>query len=163
MSGGPSDRKNQGRFIDPGDGLHGGGSTEVLTGSASRTVSRDVLLLDHVFDALAHPRRRYVCYAVLGDGRWSLRDLAAEVATLERADPDVEVSVAERNRVYVSLYHTHVPKLLEDGVLESDDADGTVAAGTHLELVAAALEGVGARLEDDQSPRARRTAGGRRD
>lgn len=111
---------------------------------------RATLELDHVYEALAHPRRRYLCYALLEESTWSLRELATKVAAREADVADRAVSDEQRDRMYVSLYHAHVPKLVDEGVLAFDEASETVTPAGNAKEVLAALAGLGATLGSDQ-------------
>lgn len=77
---------------------------------------------------LADQRRRYVLQCL--DGRstgMALADLATDVAALERdADPR-DVSPDAIERVYVSLYHCHVPKLADGDVVDYREERNTVS------------------------------------
>lgn len=114
-----------------------------------------ILKLDHVYEALAHPRRRYLCYTLLEETTWSLPELARKVAAWEADVADHAVSEEERDRVYVSLYHAHVPKLVDEGVLAFDETTETVTPAGNSEQVFAALAGMGASLDSDQEQHAR--------
>lgn len=72
-----------------------------------------------VFDLLRADRRR-TALAVLEEHRESLRlpDLADEVAVRERGVRLPEVPAEAVKRVYGSLYHRHVPKLSDAGVVD---------------------------------------------
>lgn len=130
-----------------GSGRNGeSASGQSEAGRENGTVPRDVLELDHLFEALAHPRRRYLCYALLESAERSLADLAGSVAAWESDVPEGAVTGEQREEVYLALYHAHVPKLVENGVVTFDEATGTVAPGEHAEQVLAALEEIGARL-----------------
>ncbi len=106
---------------------------------------------DHVFDALGSRRRRYLCYALLGRERVDLDAAAERIAAWEVDDADSRATVEAVDAVRLSLYHVHVPKLVEDDVIRFDpereqirhgpaagpvldalallaDADGSVAA-----------------------------------
>lgn len=117
--------------------------------------SPDVLEVDPVYEALEHSRRRYLCYTLFEGAEWSLTGLATKVAAWESDVPEREVSADDREAVYVSLYHVHVPKLVDVGVIEFDEADETITRGPTAERVLAALEGVGASLDADQEAHAR--------
>jgi hypothetical protein len=115
-------------------------SADDVPGEQSPGVSRDVLEPDRVFETLDHPRRRYVCSLLREDDEWSLSALARNVAALETDQPENEVSDAHRDRVHVSLYHSHVPKLADCGVV-SFDADGKrLSAAEHADRALAVLE-----------------------
>ncbi|WP_336022332.1 DUF7344 domain-containing protein [Halobellus salinisoli] len=112
--------------------------------------------LDHVYEALAHPRRRYLCYTLLEDTEWSLTALATKVAAWEAETAERAVDDHECDRVYVALYHAHVPKLVDEGIIAFDEATGTITAAENAGQVLAALEGMGASLDAAQETHARR-------
>ncbi|MCU4754108.1 hypothetical protein OB919_19345 [Halobacteria archaeon AArc-curdl1] len=135
-----------------GDSEHG-----KLTGSkpGTQSLTRDVLELDHVYEALGHPRRRYLCYTLLENTEWSTTELSTKIAAWEREVPDHKVTDDQRERVYVSLYHTHIPKLVDEGILSFDDASETITPASNAEQVLGALEGMGATLDSEQEQHAR--------
>jgi hypothetical protein len=94
---------------------------------------------------LAEPRRRYAL-SVLASGpecRTSFEDLAIGVTAFERANADDETPDAPSEEVEVTLYHCHLPKLEEVGLVEPDyDPDGHVAL-TEMGLECAEALGVG--------------------
>lgn len=70
-------------------------------------------------DVVTDQRRRNVLQCLDGrDDGLALADLANDVAALERETNRDDVAPAFVERVYVSLYHCHVPKLAEAGVVE---------------------------------------------
>lgn len=117
----------------------------------------EVLELDFVYEALAHPRRRYLCYSLLSSTRWTLTELATKLAAWEREIPEEGVSDVERDEMYVSLYHVHVPKLVELDVVEFDDGvdEEVIVADTNAAIVLAVLQGAGASLDAIQETHAR--------
>ena len=78
-----------------------------------------VLELPQVYDALCHPRRRYVCHLLSEDDRWSVAEWAERIAAWEADVPGDAVTEHRRERVAVSLYHSHLPKLAADDVVDS--------------------------------------------
>lgn len=139
---------------------------EAESGDASRSESaagapsgqlppQAVLELDHVYEALAHLRRRYLCYTLLEDTEWSLTDLSTKVAAWEHDVPEREVTDSQRKRVSVSLSHAHVPKLVDVGVVAFDEPTETLTAAENAEPVLSALRGVGASLDASQEAHAR--------
>lgn len=95
---------------------------------ANRTVD---LTPAQLFDVLGSQRRRTLIRALDKDfdGEAPVPDLAEYVAAVENRhdDPDA-VSREERKRVYVSLHQTHVPALVEMGVVRYRDDDGAVVS-----------------------------------
>lgn len=114
-----------------------------------------VLSIDHVYTALAHPRRRYLCYTLHEATEWTLSELATKIAAWEHDVPEHAVSERQREDVYVSLFHAHVPKLVDEGVITYDPDAETIRAGEHAEQVLAALNGMGASLDAAQETHAR--------
>lgn len=101
----------------------------------------DALSLDALFDALADRRRRYVLHC-LRESRtpMALADLADEVATREQEAPISEVPAEEVKRVYVSLYHAHVPKLADASIVEYSQQRDLVALSENSERIEPLLE-----------------------
>ena len=114
-----------------------------------------ILEIEPVYQALGHPRRRYLCYTLYEDTEWSLTDLATKIAAWENDIPDHAVTENQREEVYVSLYHAHVPKLVDEGVITFDEATERITAAEHAEQVLTALEGMGASLNSRQETHAR--------
>ncbi|WP_254524836.1 DUF7344 domain-containing protein [Natrinema caseinilyticum] len=114
-----------------------------------------ILEIEPVYEALGHPRRRYLCYTLLEDTEWSLSDLATKIAAWENEVPEHAVTEDQREEVYVSLYHAHVPKLIDEDVVAFDEATETITTAEHAEQVLAALEGMGASLDTNQETHAR--------
>ena len=108
-----------------------------------------------MYDALALPRRRYLCYTLLEDSEWSLTDLASKVASWENSMPEHEVTDDQRDKVYVSLYHAHVPKLVDLGVISFDERTETITPAETATQVLTALQGMGASLNNCQESHAR--------
>lgn len=98
--------------------------SELVGCAAAPRIVGDSSLLDEL---LGHARRRYVCDALLLDSEWSLDDLATSITAWEKQIPEGEVSRAEREQVYVSLFHAHVPKLVERGMVSFDPVSETVS------------------------------------
>ena len=78
--------------------------------------------IDTALSLLANERRRMtIRYAIeRAEGVFDLNDVARYIATHENG-PDYTGS--ERKTVYISLYQTHVDKLVDAGVLERVDDD----------------------------------------
>lgn len=116
---------------------------------------QEVLDLDHVYEALGHPRRRYLCYTLCVETEWTLDDLAVKIAAWEWDIPEQDVSEAIRDSVYVSLHHAHVPKLVDEGVITFDQSTETIRAAGNAVQVLSALEGVGGSIDSRQETHAR--------
>lgn len=87
------------------------GGSDDATGQSASTV----------FDLLASERRRYLLVALMEHGPTiALPDLADEVATREYAVPFSEIPEEDVLDIYSLLYHKHVPKLVDAGVVAYD-------------------------------------------
>lgn len=98
--------------------------------------------LDVLFDLLADGRRRAAYFTLVTHEALSLPDLADEVAVAERGRTLSNIDPDDVLQVYLSLYHTHVPKLADAGVAEYEQEDDYVAltaTGRALESPARAL------------------------
>lgn len=83
---------------------------------------------DELFRILSNSRRRYIIYYLHEAGdEMSLKELAARIAAVENGTSVDEVTDEERQRVYISLYQTHLPKLEEAGIVSYDDEERIVA------------------------------------
>jgi hypothetical protein len=117
--------------------------------------SSDILEIEPVYEALGHPRRRYLCYTLLENTEWSLTDLATKIAAWENDVSEHAVTEDQREEVYVALYHAHVPKLVDEGVITFDEETEQISTAEHAGQVLAALEGMGASLNSEQETHAR--------
>ena len=75
-------------------------------------ISETILELQPVFEAIAHPRRRYLVYTLAEATEWSLDDLATKLAAWETDSVETNIATLTRQEMYTSLYHTHVPNSL---------------------------------------------------
>lgn len=91
-------------------------------------MSRDRDQLSALYSCLAHQRRRHVLLSLKDtDEPQALADLAEHVA-----DREVDSSASEPESelvktIHTSLYHAHVPKLEEVGLVRYEQDDDTVA------------------------------------
>ena len=140
-------------------GMPGGSDSNEKAVSASpdkQLPPSDVLEITPVYEALGHSRRRYLCYTLLEDSEYSLTDLATKIAAWENDVPEHAVTEDQCEDVYVSLYHAHVPRLVDEGVITFDETTERITTAEHAEQVLAALEGIGSSLDLDQEAHARR-------
>ena len=95
---------------------------------------------------LAESRRRYALSVLAsGERRTSFEELAIGVTAFERANGDSRTPDAPSEEVEVTLYHCHLPKLEEAGLVEEEyDTDGDVVL-TERGLECAEALGVGRR------------------
>lgn len=109
-------------------------------------VPHEVVVSDHVYEALSHRYSRHVCNALCEHREWSLTDLVEEITVWEADVPAHEISETERETIRISLYHSHLPRLAELGVIEFDRHDDSIVSGATAEEVLLALHGIDAAL-----------------
>ena len=97
-------------------------ATSDVSASPEKQLPPEVLDMESVYEALGHSRRRYLCYTLFEDTEWSLTDLATKIAAWENDVPGHAVTEDQREEVYIALYHAHVPKLVDTGVITFDEA-----------------------------------------
>jgi len=118
--------------------------------------AESVLELDEVFSALSHPRRRYLLYTLVnGNCEETLTELATKIAAWEQDKTTGDVTQEERRRVHASLYHSHVPKLADLGIIEYHEGEDIIVRTRDTEQVQAVLNGAGAELDSRQEMHAR--------
>jgi hypothetical protein len=83
---------------------------------------------DDAFHLLQNARRRAVLryLADHDDERFRMRDLAEEVAAWEHDTTVRQLTSDERQRVYIALYQSHLPKLDEHGIIAYNQSRGVV-------------------------------------
>lgn len=92
---------------------------------------------DTAYDLLASDRRRRVLRRLRDDDEpLRLDDLAEAVAA---AEADGEPSMDHVTAVRTSLYHAHIPKLADAGVVEFSRNPGRVSLGERADAVLALL------------------------
>ncbi len=126
---------NTARFELPPEGFALGELFEGVLNAHSNVSDREGLL-DDVFDILASQRRRYILYCLrTHDSPLALADVADEVTVYEHDTDITDISAEEIKRVYMSLYHTHIPKLAErDLVTYSQERDLVTLSETGKQL-----------------------------
>lgn len=89
--------------------------------------NNDELSQDTVFDVLSSARRRETIAILREEDTPIELTTLAEIVAARENDTTVEaLSSQDRKRVYVSLYQTHVPKLVDVGVVDHDSDSGDV-------------------------------------
>lgn len=84
-----------------------------------------LLTKDLVFGILQNKRRRDVLrYLMSVDRMVTQAELAEQIAAQENGITVAELDSAQRKRVYVALYQTHLPKLDEAGLIEYNSNRG---------------------------------------
>ncbi len=101
----------------------------------------DTIPEDDVFAVLSSQRRRFAlhCLQKYG-GPMALADMADEIAVWENDTDIADISPEEVKRIYVSLYHTHVPKLEDADIVEYSQERDMVALSENAEQVTAHIE-----------------------
>lgn len=80
-----------------------------------------------IFDLLQNRRRRFALhYLIQQDGSVTLSDLSEHVAAWETNTSVDSLPPEARQRVYVSLRQSHLPRLDRDNVVSFNESDGTV-------------------------------------
>lgn len=103
----------------------------------SQPLSRDA-----IFDLLSNSRRRFVLRRLQNEPSGTeLGDMATKLAAEENGLPPEELSAQQRKRTYVSLYQTHVPKLVEAGVVTYDSDSGIIRATDRIDELAGYFQG----------------------
>ncbi|AHF99528.1 hypothetical protein HALLA_12740 [Halostagnicola larsenii XH-48] len=111
-----------------------GGENEFRRRESTETVSPieadgrlEAVSKDDAFHLLQTSRRRDVVRYLQGrNGPIELRDLAEQVAAWEQGTTIDSLSSSERQRVYISLYQTHLPKLDEHDIVDYDKNRGII-------------------------------------
>lgn len=89
-----------------------------------------------LFDILSDSRRRFV-FACLQEyvTPMALGDVADELATWEYDTEITEIPAEEVKSIYVSLYHVHIPRMADIGLVEySQERDTVILAESGDEL-----------------------------
>ena len=100
---------------------------EAVLSTVESEIDDPAVSLTALFDALGDVRRRYALTTLLTHGDLPLPDLADEVAVAEREAALSQIDPDDVLQVYLSLYHTHVPKLTDVGLVEYDQERDFVA------------------------------------
>ncbi|WP_458187850.1 DUF7344 domain-containing protein [Haladaptatus sp. NG-WS-4] len=107
---------------------------------------------DKIYHLLQNERRRNVL-RYLSDvddesEAVAMRDIAEQVAAWENDTTVQALSSSERQRVYIPLYQSHLPKLDEEGIIEYNQSRGTVRKTEAAELLYGYLEPTGAESDE---------------
>jgi hypothetical protein len=96
---------------------------------------------DDLFHILQTNRRRdAIRYLLDQDGPVKMRDVAEYVAARENDTTVAQLNSTERQRVYIPLYQSHLPKLDKEGIIEYNKSRGIVEPTDRLELFRPYLE-----------------------
>jgi hypothetical protein len=99
------------------------------------------LTTDRLLDTLANAyRRRVVRRLAEREGSVPLERLIDDLAAAQDdAGADADEG-SDREAVRIALYHSHLPKLVDDGVVVFDREESAVEPGPQLQVVAACLD-----------------------
>ena len=86
--------------------------------------------VDESLSLLSNRRRRDVLYCLSETKVASIESLATAIVAREVSVPAERVSPDDRERLLIDLYHTHLPKLADRGLIEYDQRSGTVRWST---------------------------------
>lgn len=99
--------------------------TTVVAEDASDT--DDELARDDIFHVLQCRRRRLVLkYLQEHDTPAKMTDITEKIAAVEHDTTVAALKSQERQRVYIALYQSHLPKLDEEGIIEYQQNRGIV-------------------------------------
>ena len=80
---------------------------------------------DVTFELLSDPRRRYaLAYLSRRNQPVSMEELARHIAAWEEDEPVSEIEEKTVERIQMTLYHNHIPKLTAAGLLERGERNG---------------------------------------
>ena len=92
--------------------------------------------LDVVCELLANQRRQYVLACLIDHTQAiALTDLAEDVAVRENEETVTEIPKEEVRTIHTSLYHSHIPKLVDTGAVEYDQDRDLVRVSETADLV----------------------------
>ncbi|ADB60068.1 hypothetical protein Htur_1176 [Haloterrigena turkmenica DSM 5511] len=120
----------------------------------SRSDEPRELSQDEIFHILQTNRRRDVIAYLLDRAETDpvkMRDIAELVAAKENETTVENLTSTQRQRVYIPLYQSHLPKLDEEGIIEYDKPRGIVRPSDRLEIFRPYLDATNATASDDRS------------
>lgn len=98
------------------------GETDSETPSRASSLSKD-----DTFHILQNERRRRVLrYLSNAEGPVDMRDIAEQVAAWEHDTTVQQLTSDQRQRVYIALYQSHLPKLADFGLITYNRSRGVV-------------------------------------
>lgn len=107
------------------------------------------ITLDDIFHILQNERRRQVLHHLHGvDGTVMMRDVAEAIAAWENDTTVENLHSDQRQRVYIALYQSHLPKLDDLGVIEYNQSRGYIETTPLLDEVIQYLQPTTEETED---------------
>lgn len=120
------------------------------------TFPAQILAMETEFTVLSQPRRRYLLYTLAEDPEWNLRELATKIAAWELDLPEEAVPEADRDKVYVSLMHAHVPKLVDHDAVAFNHETEILSKSEFTDQILKSLNGFGGSTDSQQEGHAGR-------
>lgn len=109
-----------------------------------------------MFDILSHARRRTLLLLLDSYKQApAIADMATDIAKYESKEPIEELSGETIRRIHISLYHWHIPKLEDAGIITYNQDRNTVAfteRGERFYARAQRLAGEPARSRTEHEP-----------
>lgn len=107
----------------------------------SASSDAETVSLDAIFDILTDQRRRYTLHCLEKyENPMTLADLADEIAVWENETEIANIPAEDVKYVYTSLYHTHIPKMADAGIVEYDQEQDMVSLGENADQLREHLE-----------------------
>lgn len=104
---------------------------------------------DEIFHILQTNRRRdAISYLLDREGPVKMGEIAEHVAAKEHDTTVAELTSSQRQRVYIPLYQSHLPKLDKKGVIEYDKPRGIVRPTDRLEIFRPFIEATSERPDE---------------
>ena len=108
------------------------------------------LSADEIFHILQTNRRRdAISYLLDREGPVKMGDIAEHVAAKEHETTVAELTSTQRQRVYIPLYQSHLPKLDTKGVIEYDKPRGIVRPTDRIEIFRPFIEATSERPDEE--------------
>ncbi len=89
---------------------------------------------------LAEAERRYVLYQLATRREAHIEDLVTQVAAWKREEPVVTIDREDRQRLYVTLAHNHLPRLADYNIIDYDLRSGDIVLADGFEDIRPLLE-----------------------
>lgn len=78
-------------------------------------------------EMIGSKRRRYVLYALQEKKEATFEEIIERVATWETETTSEELDEQTKQNIRINLYHSHLPKLEDSGIIKFDYQSGTIS------------------------------------
>jgi hypothetical protein len=95
---------------------------------------------DRRYELLSHPTRRALLRTLRENGSTTIDAAAADLVDAGERGPAADGGSVDSERLTVSLYHVHLPKMADSGVIDYEPATGTIRANDATEQLYGALD-----------------------